>query len=153
MSRVGLWAVTALMGAGLAAAAPAKRSVPERDLGEISGFGEATTVPVEGLRFRMVAVPPAMSLRTMFEVEATGPSLRDHPAVRLRIRGPGGSESRSPDECFEAMVHPPPFVECTASQGTGWDDGRPRRLSLAIDNLAGKAVSVKLKIVIMDPLE
>jgi hypothetical protein len=145
--------MVALLSAGPAVAAPAKPPVPERDLGEIAGFEEAMVVPADGLRFRLVAVPPGASRRTMFEVEAAGQPLRGRPAVRLRIRGPARSETRSPDSCFESLVHPPPFVECTANAGTGWDDGRPRKLLLAIDNLAGKPVSVNVRIVIMDPLE
>jgi hypothetical protein len=60
---------------------------------------------------------------------------------------------RSLDECFETNVHPPPFDGCTAVAGTGWDDGRPRKVFLAIQNLAGKPVSVNLRIAVMDPLE
>ena len=133
--------------------APAQRSGAERDLGEIGRFGESILVPVDGVRLRLTAVPPPMSQRTMFHVDALGPSLRDGPAVRLRLSGSAQPESRSIDRCFEANIGPGPFVECTAVIGTGWDDGRPRKLVLAIDNLVGKPISVKLRIVIMDPLE
>lgn len=151
--RVVAVVTVALLGARFAAAAPAKRPVAERDLGEIRGFGEAVVVPAGGLRFRLVAVPPEASWRTMFEVEAAGPPLRGRPAVRLRIRGAARAETPSLDSCFESLAQAPPFAECTAEVVAGWDDGRPRKLLLAIDNLTGKPVSVKLRIVIMDPLE
>ncbi len=89
----------------------------------------------------------------MFEVDATARPVLNRAGVRLRIWGSTTIESRSPADCFEANVGPPPFVECTAVAGTGWDDDRPRKLFLAIDNLAGKPVSANLSIVIMDPLE
>jgi hypothetical protein len=148
----GIAATAAAVTLGLARLREA-RSPLERDLGEISEFEESTLVPVAGLRFRFVASARSVARRTMVDVRATGASFENRVGVRLRVSGPGPGEDRSPPGCSEANLHAPPFATCSAVAGTGWDDGQPRKLFLAIDNLVGRPVSVDLRMAIMDPLE
>jgi hypothetical protein len=128
-------------------------ATPERALGAIDHWGGRITVPEEGLRFTFRGPTRTGNRRTMVNVTASAAPVEGHTAVRLTVSHPPDATSSSSPACFERDVQAPPFQECTALAGGGWDDGAPRDVALAIDNLAGTPVEVDLRIVIMDPLE
>jgi hypothetical protein len=126
----------------------------ERSLGTLDGWSEHVTVPEQGLRFTFRApTVGTRHFRTMLDVTASAAAVDGHPAVRLTTSVSGRPGTSSSSSCFEANVREPPFQTCTAKAGSGWDDGAARDVVLTIDNLAGKPVSVDLRIVVMDPLE
>jgi hypothetical protein len=142
-----------LLAGGLAhgAARPPPRQT--RDLGRVEGFGETLLVPAEGLRFEFLAVPPPRTRRTSVVTEATGRAENERAVVRLRMTVAGVLMSPSSRDCFERNIREPPFVECTALATAGWNDGRARRVVLTIDNLVRSPVTIRLRVVIMDPHE
>jgi hypothetical protein len=89
----------------------------------------------------------------MVNVTASAAPVEGHTAVRLTVSFPQGKTDSSFLGCFEHNFQKPPFQECTAMAGSGWDDGAPRDLLLVIDNLAGAPVQVDLRIAIEDPFE
>lgn len=128
-------------------------TIPERALGAIDHWHGQITVPEEGLRFAFRGPIQTGNRRTMVNVTASAVPAEGHTAVRLTLSWPPNATSSSPVACFERNVQEPPFQECTAMAGSGWDDGAPRDIVLTIDNLAGTSVEVDLRIVIADPME
>jgi hypothetical protein len=139
------------------AAAPAvpTAAIPERALGALDQWKGRVTVPEEGLRFTFHAPTGSGYRRATVDVTASAAPVERHAAVRLTVSGPSLFESSGPSplSCSEANEQRPPFETCTANAGGGWDNGGPKDLLLAIDNLAGAAVTVDVQILVMDPLE